>query len=673
MDILKIGDNKYESIAWFDNLFGGTTYRVVSDTAKNPIGNNIYGLEQALDVIKENGDKYRLGWLVDSEHIVVDVDCDVLDTDPQRLMARRVFEMLRDQEVKMIMYSTRRGAHFIFKRGEYVVKNVNKVLTAIGVHVDIKVKGGFVILPFNDNDRKWWNGSSKPDTIPEYLKVITTKRDVDVLWGLGDGDGRNDLLFRHLGRIKKSQMVKLDSEAIKNTLILANKYVFAKPMDDRELYSTVLRPENLVVANDTESETSVFSEYAMLIAAENNIIYTNSTFFMIRDDNTNIYEQCSDEEMDRFVYMQYTKKLKERDRKEVISALKHEVYVDWEDCNRDPHDVPFLNGIVNVKTGGTRPILPSDNITYVIPHNFNPHAQMTENVAAFYRISLEDNLEKRKFFSQMLGYCLTRTAKYQVFFIFKGAGGTGKSTLIDIVRNIVGNKNVANLQLTDFNKEFGIESLFNKLVNLGDDISGTKLVDSDIFKKASSGDWINVDRKHKSALVFRPFAKIIFTTNPNPKIADKTGAMQRRLRMVRSDRVIQEHEKIPDFIQNFTEADYEMIITHALSEIYYLLSKDVRQFPDPEESKDMKERLKMIGDRVYSWVRSKYNDQDPEVALHEKGAMAEYRDFHGYCMERSYGIQTFDSFTTSITDNLNYTLDMDENGIDIFHKKEELL
>lgn len=672
MEIVKLGTDKYQSVKAFDSFFGGAAYRVVSDTSKAPIGNNIYGLEQALEVIKEKGDKYRLGWVVDSEHIVIDVDCDVEGKDPNRDMAQRVFKLLRDEGVAMIMYSTRRGAHFIFKRNGYEVKNVNKVMTALGVPVDVKVKGGFVIIPFNDNDRKWWVGSKKPDAIPEYLKIITTKKDADCLWGLDDGDGRNDALFRHLGRIKKSQMVRLDSEAIKNSILLANKYIFSTPLDDRELYSTVLRPENLIVSDDPDSDASVFSEYAMRIAAENSIIYTNGTFFMIKDDNLNVYEQMSDEEMDRFVYMRYTKKLKERDRKEVISALKHEVYTDWEDCNRDPFDVPFLNGIVNVKTGGTRPILPSDYITYVIPHKFNPRAKMTENVASFYRISLEDDPAKRKFFSQMLGYCMTRSAKFQVFFIFKGAGGTGKSTLLDVVRNVIGPKNIANLQLTDFNKEFGIEALFNKLVNLGDDISGSKLVDSDIFKKATSGDWINVDRKHKSALVFKPFAKIIFTTNPNPKIADKTGAMQRRMRMVRSDRVIQEHERIPNFIENFTEEDYEIIIAHALTEIYYLLHNDVRQFPDPEESKEMKERLKLIGDKVYGWIRTAYPDGPPEEVLDGKGAMSEYRLFIGYCEERGYGIQSFDTFVTNITDNLNYTVDMDDYGIEIFHKKEAL-
>ena len=58
-----------------------------------------------------------------------------------------------------------------------------------------------------------------------------------------------------------------------------------------------------------------------------------------------------------------------------------------------------------------------------------------------------------------------------------------------------------------------------------------------------------------------------------------------------------------------------MLINHAMTEIYHLLSKDVRQFPDSQESREMKERLKMIGDRVYSWIRITYPEIDPEVAL----------------------------------------------------------
>ena len=45
-----------------------------------------------------------------------------------------------------------------------------------------------------------------------------------------------------------------------------------------------------------------------------------------------------------------------------------------------------------------------------------------------------------------------------------------------------------------------------------------------------------------------PFAKIIFTSNSYPKIADKTRAMERRMRLVSSDRVIKPEEIIPNFV-----------------------------------------------------------------------------------------------------------------------------
>ena len=123
--------DKYQAVTWFDGLFGGSTYRVVSDTSKAPIGNNVYGLEQALEVIEERGGKHRLGWMVDSEHIVVDVT--VIVKKIQIEIWLRVFTLLRDSGVKMVMYSTKHGAHFIFKRGDYKVKNITKAMTAIGV------------------------------------------------------------------------------------------------------------------------------------------------------------------------------------------------------------------------------------------------------------------------------------------------------------------------------------------------------------------------------------------------------------------------------------------------------------------------------------------------------------------------------------------------------------
>lgn len=653
----------------FNKLFPTAVYRIVHVDGKHPVSNSVYDLDGALTFIKDKNIPYRLGWLVDSDHIVVDVDCDPT-LDPTRDKAKRVFEILKQEQINSFLYTTPRGMHCIFRKGDYNINSTVKAFTMLGIRIDIRVQGSYVILPHNDEGRKWWSDSTvQMDEIPYFLKIITKVRTQEELWGLSDGSGRNDALYRILQVMKMSQLYHPTSEEMKATIVLINKYIFKEPMSDRELFSTILRPENLIV-KENKAGTNLASEYAITIAQEQNLIYAAGSFFKVMDES-NIYRQMSDEELDRFIYLHYAKGISSRTRDEIIKALRHEVYIPWEECNRDPYDIPFLNGVYNAKSGGFRPILPSDNFTYVLPHRYNPKAQASSRIGSFIKTSLEDNIEKIRFFFFMLGYCMTRSSEYQVFFVFKGRGGTGKSTLLEIVQNILGIENVAFLQLTDFTKNFGLEALFNKLANLGDDISGTKLVDSQTFKKASSGDVINVDRKHKTAISFAPFAKIIFTSNAYPKIVDKSRAMERRMRIVGSDRVIPPDEIIPNFVGSLTPEDYESLINEALKGINYLLTNKVRRFPDPDESERMKEKMRQIGDHVYAFMRFHYSDQNLKTALDGLSVMAQYGEYQEFCRQRGYNISSLDTFREQVCDVLEYTTELDSTGTEKFMMAQE--
>lgn len=647
----------------FHRIFPSATYRVVhietpTNEGKSPVNNLVYDYEDAMQFIFNSTLPYRLGWLVDSDHVVVDVDCDH-KSDTGRDKAIRVARIIKDLGIRTIMYSTEHGMHCIFRRGDTNYKSVVKVMSALGVRIDIRAHGSYAILPLNDPKRRWWNGSSENmDEVPFFLRVVTKSRNLTETWGLRNGDGRNDVLFNLLKRMKSSQMSRFTSEEIKQSIELANKYILADPMTDRELYSTILRPENLEV-KDKDSSINVTAEYAMLINNENDIMYAGGSFFMIKDD-TNIYQKMSDDDMERFVYTHYTKALSSKNRKEVILALAYEAYTPWEDCNRDPYDIPFLNGVYNVKSGGFRPTLASDNLTYVLPHVYNPEIVKTDNSESFYRVSLEGSIDKRRFFSQMLGYSMTRSAEFQVFFIFKGRGGTGKSTLLDIVRRVLGMENISNLQLQDFNRQFGLDVLFNKLANIGDDISTSELVDSQSFKKASSGDVIHVDRKYKTSLDFAPFAKIIFSANSYPKIADKSRAMERRMRIVASDRVIPKDEIDPNFLRNLTEEDFAAIINEALFAFHMLLVGGAKVFPDPVESLEMKGHIRQLGDHVYSFVLSlcTRNTDSVKQVLDGLSVMAEYQQFRTFCLERGFKQPAVDSFREQIVNLLEYDIDI---------------
>ena len=130
----------------FSNVFPNSTYRVVRDNSKNPVNDLVYGIDEAMDYIAKSGKPLRLGWMVDSEHIVIDVDCDpLLDTKLDK--ARRIFNVLKATKTRFIMYTTPHGMHCIFRLGDYTVKNIVKALTAIGVKVDVRVKGDMLYYP----------------------------------------------------------------------------------------------------------------------------------------------------------------------------------------------------------------------------------------------------------------------------------------------------------------------------------------------------------------------------------------------------------------------------------------------------------------------------------------------------------------------------------------------
>ena len=92
-------------------------------------------------------------------------------------------------------------------------------------------------------------------------------------------------------------------------------------MDARELDSTVFfpAPKTLSVINP-QAERGGLVNTLTVLPEENHILYTNGVFFMIRDES-NVYRQIDRETMDRFIYMNYTKKLKAHDREEVMKAI----------------------------------------------------------------------------------------------------------------------------------------------------------------------------------------------------------------------------------------------------------------------------------------------------------------------------------------------------------------
>jgi len=173
-------------------------------------------------------------------------------------------------------------------------------------------------------------------------------------------------------------------------------------------------------------------------------------------------------------------------------------------------------------------------ITNKIPWAYNPAAHSDLLDYTLNRLACDDS-EVRALLEEMVGYCLYRRNELGKAFILIGDKSNGKSTFLHMVKSMLGDSNIASLDLKELGDRFKTAELFGKLANIGDDIGDEFIANASVFKKLVTGDRVNVERKGENPFEFNNYAKFLFSANNIPRMKDKTGAVQRRLVIVPFD------------------------------------------------------------------------------------------------------------------------------------------
>lgn len=161
--------------------------------------------------------------------------------------------------------------------------------------------------------------------------------------------------------------------------------------------------------------------------------------------------------------------------------------------------------------------------------------------------------ELRLILEEIFGYVLFRRNELGKAFILTGDGSNGKSSYLKIVRKLVGSDNTSSLDLKELGQRFKTAELFGKLANIGDDISNEYIKDNSEFKKLTTGETINAERKGRDPFDFNNYSKLIFSANKMPRINDTSNGLTRRLMFI-------------PFNAHFTskDSDYDPFITDKL-------------------------------------------------------------------------------------------------------------
>lgn len=134
-----------------------------------------------------------------------------------------------------------------------------------------------------------------------------------------------------------------------------------------------------------------------------------------------------------------------------------------------------------------------------------------------------------------------------LFHIFydDGVGGTGKSTLLEVLTKIVGEGFTSNVLLDQFGNRFMFSNMLGKYLNVGDDNGkNDELQNVGTLKSIITGGRVTIDRKNISPIDVRIFAKQLFATNILPYIDFTDGGIMRRLNIVQMNKVIPSDMKL---------------------------------------------------------------------------------------------------------------------------------
>ncbi|MEW6936298.1 DNA primase family protein [Trueperella pyogenes] len=212
-----------------------------------------------------------------------------------------------------------------------------------------------------------------------------------------------------------------------------------------------------------------------------------------------------------------------------------------------PNLVPVENGVFNTETQQLEPFSPERVFLTKSPVPYDPSA-----VSPVKRLKdgtqwefdqwladlFSDDKDRVSLFWEIAAASLRVYKRYEkAFLFFSESGSSGKSTLLHLLRNLLGEENCASLSLAEFGEHFGCEPLLGASAVLCDETDTYSFMkECRTFKQYVTHDVIKVDRKGIPSVRWKPRGLVIQAANKLPEFSDKTEAMARRFIFVSFDR-----------------------------------------------------------------------------------------------------------------------------------------
>lgn len=220
-----------------------------------------------------------------------------------------------------------------------------------------------------------------------------------------------------------------------------------------------------------------------------------------------------------------------------LAASEPGIPVTPDELDADPWLLNCQNGVLDLRTGELRPHDRALLLTKLAPVVYDPTATAPTWDAFLSRI-MGSNPALIAFLRRAVGYSLTGDVSERVLFLLHGTGANGKSTLLEIIRALMGDyatrtpTETLMLQRGDSGPRNDIARLKGaRFVSASESDDGRRLAES-LVKDLTGGDTITARYLYSELFEYRPEFKLFLATNHKPEIRGTDPAIWDRLRLV---------------------------------------------------------------------------------------------------------------------------------------------
>ena len=222
---------------------------------------------------------------------------------------------------------------------------------------------------------------------------------------------------------------------------------------------------------------------------------------------------------------------KRKQENEYIPYFKRKVpYA--EDNGMRPGLLQFQNCIFDLQEETIEKPTPDIFCLVQIPYDYDPKAKAPQ----FFRFLQElfDNDQTRiDLVQEIMGACLYYEDIMQKLVVFLGSGSNGKSLLSNMIKHMLGERNVSAVALDQISSgRFGKQNLDRKLLNISSETKTEKLYSTADLKALTGGDSIEIEEKFEKSYTTEIHSKFILLANDMIQTKDYSDGFYRRLLII---------------------------------------------------------------------------------------------------------------------------------------------